>query len=580
MAETRKASEILRDTLGISPNQYNLWEFNARRYAMTDAEVEEAILKQIEHSPEMDSARKNGITGLKMFLDSATPIETGKTKTFSAKNVLEAIGAPYNAKNKEYDSPEAKLVALYKSNPNKVYNAVYRDKDFGAWGAYNLDKLVNAAANYKKPKPEISMPNKIAGSMFYPRALEAMEAGNSPSAKDIIGDVGEDLLMAIPVGAGAAALVSKLPRAVKAAQVAGALGANSMVPLIAETYDANAYKPEENLDRSVFQPSDVILGAATNTVAPYVAGRMMSRGSRMLGVRPLRETAENLPAGGSEEAKKVVNNWIDGNKFVAPSKEMRGSTQMETWRQQATTRKANPEYRLASEAERAYRGGNVNEANKKGFETAQKHAAAFKKQDERSKIAAGFMQADPRYVEAMQKRGKLTDLEFKQIYADAMDKAMKIGDDEANELLRRIALNDNPPGVKKSDVAKAALESFLVNRYGNQKHANLGLGMVDNIVENFGVVPSEELEEYRDKRKKDARNSYRGGIAAQVLADMDMAPRYEQSDVDAKWLGEIYANPAIVGGEGIGSTAEFKNWWNTRGIKLLGGYGSFPGTKD
>ena len=77
MAETRKASEILRDTLGISPNQYNLWEFNARRYAMTDAEVEEAILKQIEHSPEMDSARKNGITGLKMFLDSATPIETG-----------------------------------------------------------------------------------------------------------------------------------------------------------------------------------------------------------------------------------------------------------------------------------------------------------------------------------------------------------------------------------------------------------------------------------------------------------------------------------------------------------------------
>ena len=83
----------------------------------------------------------------------------------------------------------------------------------------------------------------------------------------------------------------------------------------------------------------------------------------------------------------------------------------------------------------------------------------------------------------------------------------------------------------------------------------------------------------RDERKKNAESNYRRSMAAKVLTDIDMAPQSEQSDADVKWLSEIYANPSIVTGKGIGGTAEFKNWWNTRGVMLFGKYNAFPGIK-
>lgn len=561
---TKKASEILRDSLRIPQKEYDLMQFNARRYGMTDAEVEDAVLRMINASDSMKQAMKEGSEGYKQFLLSQLPTEFGKTKTFNAKNVLEAIGSPFE-KGGNYKTAEEKLISLYRSNPNMVRNRVAMNKDFGWIGADNLDKLVFAAQNRKEQKPEIGWGNKIAGTILYPRSLEAMKEGRSPSWKDVVGDIGEDALMAIPVGAGAAAAAAKLPRA---AQVLAAIGANSMVPLLSETYDANVYDPSENLDRSVFQGTDVLTGATTNIVAPYMAGRIIGRGSRMLGTNGASKAVrEGIPAGGSEEAKKVIDGWLDNGTFVLPNKTEQDAIRRETWKRMSETKKRQPDYQQAKAADAEFRDGVINEATKKGHENILKFKDATQNLDERAKVAAGFMKAGDKYE-------------------DAIDKATKLSEDELNELFHRMALNEVADNRAK-DLGKAALESFLVNRYGNQKNANAGLAMLSNlgaaIDDDFDLV--EMVGDYRDKQAKDAKDAYRSGIAGQILAGgLGQAATGSlaspQDTEDAKWLSKIATDPSIVRGAGEGASTEFKNWWNTRGIVLLGKSGAFPGIKE
>lgn len=561
---TKKASEILRDSLRIPQKEYDMMQFNARRYGATDAEVEDAVLRMINASDSMKQAMKEGSEGYKQFLLSQLPTEFGKTKTFNAKNVLEAIGSPFE-KGGNYKTAEEKLISMYRSNPNMVRNRVAMNKEFGWIGADNLDKLVFAAQNRKEQKPEIGWGNKIAGTFFYPRSLEAMKEGRAPGWKDVVGDIGEDVLMAIPVGAGAAAAAAKLP---KAAQVIAAIGANSMVPLLSETYDANVYDPGENLDRSVFQGTDVLTGATTNIVAPYMAGRLIGRGSRMLGTSGAsKATREGIPAGGSEEAKNVIDGWINNGVFVLPNKNEQDAIRRETWKRMSETKKRQPDYLQAKKADAEFRDGVINEATKKGHENILKFKDATQNLDERAKVAAGFMKAGDKYE-------------------DAIDKATKLSEDELNELLHRMALNE-VPGNRVKDLGKAALESFLVNRYGNQKNANAGLAMLSNlgaaIDEDFDLV--EMVGNYRDKQAKDAKDAYRSGLAGQVLAgglgQASMGSLASPQDTeDAMWLSKIATKPSIIRGVGEGASTEFKNWWNTRGIVLLGKSGAFPGTKE
>lgn len=554
MAESKKASELIREKTGVDQADYALMEHNARRYAMTDAEVEEAVLKQLIHHPKVEEVMKNGTVGLKMLIDQNTPIEFGKSKTFNARNVLAAVGAPFEDDGR-YETPEEKLVALYRTNPGQIRNAVYRDKDFGDWGSQNLDKLVYAAANYKKPKPEVGAGHTVAGTFFYPRSLEAMEAGRSPSAKDIIGDVGEDILMAIPVGAGAAALASKLPRAAKAAAI---IGSNFAVPSVTEIYDANVYNPDENLDRSVGQWVDPITGGVTNIVAPYIGGRLVGRGSRMLGLHP-SQRGVNIPSGGSQDAKAIVDGWLKKGSYGIPTVDEQRMTRDFLLDDYMFRKEGDKAYDAALAGADAFDHGIINEATQKAAEQTAKYAEEGAMLAKKGEVAAGFMHAGDDVEEALRKTSALSD-------------------DVINELFHRIKVNDGK--MTKRDLLTAIGESFIVNRYGSQRHADAGLSMIGSFIpQSVDFDPSEKLDELRDERKKNAESNYRRSMAAKVLTDIDMAPQSEQSDADVKWLSEIYANPSIVTGKGIGGTAEFKNWWNTRGVMLFGNYNAFPGIK-
>ena len=102
-------------------------------------------------------------------------------------------------------------------------------------------------------------------NMVFPRGTEAVARGEEPSAKDYIGDIGQNVLYATPWGGVARGLGAT-------SKVGGALirgaASNVTAPLASEVYDTAVYD-EEN-PRGTFAPADVAGGTATNVIAPAI----------------------------------------------------------------------------------------------------------------------------------------------------------------------------------------------------------------------------------------------------------------------------------------------------------------------
>lgn len=558
MADTRKPSKVLADTLGISGNDYSLMKFNARRYERTDAGVEDYILKQIFDSPEAKEflENENADPDKKEFVYKSRPGEFGRTKVLSAGEVLKAMGVEVPTKEDD-ETPEQKLVRKYDENPNFVTNRVRMDKALGDVGADNLPMLVAQARGHKKPKPEVGLLNSIAGSFLYPRSLESMRAGREVSGKDIGGDIAENVLMALPIGWATGAV--KGGRAAKIAL--GALGAGA-VPLATEAMDSYMYDPSENPDRSVFQPSDVAIGSSTNLAAPFMLSRATGKLGRWLyGGNPIAKEAEVVVKGGSPDAKMTVNSWLDDGKWSVPTKAERMDAKYKLMDEDALKKAFDPEYGILARNARDYSNGIVNEATEK----ASKELAALEAKDmamlDRAQLAAGFM-----------KQGKS--------FEDAMLMANSLTDDIAAELTYRM----NKPSRSK-EIIGATLGSWATNKYGNNRNANATLGLASGLVQTVqpDVDLMKKLEELRKERSVEANDKLRasavadatmGGLGASAFGEF----ADKQSQEDLYWLGRLSKDPSIARGKGEGASSTFKNWWNTRGLKLLGDTGLFGGT--
>lgn len=542
MAENKKkASEIIRDMIGMTPDQYELRKFNAKRYGKTDAEVEEDILGQLFNDLRTQAILEGKDTQTRREeLEALFPGEWGKTKVLNAKNVLTAMGASVPGKD-DHETPEQKLVRLYDQNPNRVNNRVRMDKDLGDVAADHLAELVESARNYKTKKPEVSVANKIAGTVFYPRSFESMEAGRPVSGKDIGLDVAEDVLMALPLGWGAGIATKAAPRV---ARVGAGVAANAAVPWAMEGLDAAVYNPEDNLDRSVFQPTDAAMGTMTNITAPFMLNRITGRGGRILGF------GKELPEfNTSPEASNILKSWLNEGAFKRPgSKDI--STALENIEASiARSRTASAEYQQALKLAEEFDRGVVNEATIKGKQIVKSYEDLAKDWREKASVIAGFMKAGNSYEDALLKANTLGNLS-KEI---------------TGELQR-------PYGAK--EILGQAAGSFGVNRYGNQRNANMGFGLADQLLAGADISLQELLEDYRDSRSKDARNELRKNIAGKVLEGLtDNAP-YD----DSTWINLIKDNPSIVNDKD--APAAFKNWWNTRGMQLFGGDRLFGGSKD
>lgn len=170
--------------------------------------------------------------------------------------------------------------------------------------------------------------------VFAPRVQEALARSGDYEMKDILGDVGENVLQAAPW----ARILAKGGKALLGAkslgkylsptpvQIGEYIASNSVAPLAAEVYDANVYNDFENPYRSSFDIGDVISGATTNmTTAPLIgasaSGVANAAGVDGIGRKTVRDILSSDPYVTSTHRLEKLNTSTPFAAGTSPSKE-------------------------------------------------------------------------------------------------------------------------------------------------------------------------------------------------------------------------------------------------------------------
>lgn len=151
----------------------------------------------------------------------------------------------------------------------------------------------------------------MALTVFGPRQQEAIARGEDPTAKDYIGDVGEQLAYMAPVGRIAG------PVASKAGSVAASIGSNTIVPTASEIYDTVVYDNANN-PRSDFSFVDAAFGTGVNIAGPLGIKMLGNRIGRILDSKDITkrwgELAEGKSANQVIDEAEAVRNRIGRNR--------------------------------------------------------------------------------------------------------------------------------------------------------------------------------------------------------------------------------------------------------------------------
>ena len=143
-------------------------------------------------------------------------------------------------------------------------------------------------------------------NVVFPRGTEAVARGEEPTAKDYIGDIGQNVLYATPWGGVARGLGAT-------SKVGGALirgaASNVTAPLASEVYDSAVYD-EEN-PRGNFSVADVAGGTATNVIAPAILrGTASGAGQFIPAVRKFNDFASG------QTAKEIAQEQLGKYRYV------------------------------------------------------------------------------------------------------------------------------------------------------------------------------------------------------------------------------------------------------------------------
>lgn len=499
---------------------------------------------------------------------------------------------------------------------------------YGPEAMNRADKVMKQAyADKQQSKPTVGKAAQVLGTIFAPRSLEAWKAGKEASVKDIGLDFLENALMALPIS-GWAGAGAKAMRLGKAGKIIGESLANAVVPHAMEALDASIYTPEENLDRSVYNESDAMLGTATNIGAPYVLGRTVGRLGQFLGNKKAgTEGAKGL----SEATLETLDNLVEKGEWVKPTQETLDAVKRFNHGKQAGARS---EAAVGKEAAETYAkadrmGDSGNEVLEEGnqildqltdyVENAVDHGgeldeaviedlssrAVKKLNSARSKIKKSTKEMDKLtalqkeqirtetlraktneaqdYIEAglLQKRAQDLEGKSKGMGVSASELLDRVNSKEIGDILdfsKQLADADwmnklhfqNPAKAKALDWGQQALESWAVNKYGSKRDATPVLGGVSNLVQS--VAPDlniqKDLQESRNRKVEAAEKKYKQSLASQVIGNLD--PKTLSAD-DKKYLDMVAKNPDIIKGFGEGNKPGFRNWYLLRGSDILRG---------
>lgn len=390
--------------------------------------------------------------------------------------------------------------------------------------------------------------------------------GRDPEWNESLGDFGQGVLYALPVGkiaqgARAAGTALAGARGARAAQVLGNVAAQAAAPTAVVGMDQALGNKDYTWDEALLEAG---IGTATNLGVNKGLAKVLGPAYQLA----MGKVRGRLPQG--------VVDFLEGN---APAKEKAQQKVDEA------TAKLFDHYRetMGNFLRRVAKGEKPSMLNDKelqkvkdivelgdyirsgkGAQLSDALTQAIKQNQQGVKAVAGSIGKDPLWQLDTQ-----TLDEMKKPFEDSFAKILKNTPSAPQmEAVKRAITEDpellslfykNTPREAFDQAAANVLKTWGVNEYGSDHDAGIVLNTV-----------GQSVKELRKEQAKSRQERKEKVAASRVLNDIINAGT-QLTDEDEKWLKKIEQNPGMVKGFGEGNTAAFRNWMILRGADLLNG---------
>jgi hypothetical protein len=450
----------------------------------------------------------------------------------------------------------------------------------GAWD--NAKKVINRAENDRmnaniaearrkeidpsySEAPFTDWASSALFGLFAPRVKKAYLDGRSPSKGEIIGDIGQNVLYALPAGKiaqGAKAAAAAGNAGVKtASKILGNLAAQAAAPTAVVGLDQALGNKDYTWDEAL---TDIGMGTATNLGVNKILARLIGPGSQIL----MGKIRGRMPAwvvdvleGNNSAKEKAQEKLTDAQaKLFDHYRETVGNFMR---------RVAKGERPAMLNAEELQKVRDIVELGDyirsgEGTELTEALTQAIKQNQQGVKAVTQSIGKEPLWQLDTQ-----TLDEMKKPFEEAFAKVLKNTPySQQTEAVKRAITSDpqllslfykNTPGETVGEATTNAIKTWSVNKYGKDSDASV-------VLQNIGLDPKEIREEQAKARKERTMKT----SASRILGDLEKAGT-ELTEEDTKWLKKIEQNPGMVQGYGEGNTPSFRNWMLLRGADLLSG---------
>lgn len=416
---------------------------------------------------------------------------------------------------------------------------------YNTWKAASVSKMMRDIDDERKKAVDGEGLQKVGATLmkiFTPRRYEAIARGDDPSFTDTAGDIVENAAYMIP-GATFGKIISGANKAANAAKFG--LGIAS-APAIAEIFDAVTRGDDDpNADRRNFSWGDVLMGAATN--AAVNRGIVRSMGG-------LYNTALGTAQGG---VRGKIRNFVDN---IGKSSYQQGKDALAKASEDAKLPRVG-EGQLSPEI----LNGGVGGVRTIG-EEAGKQAEDFVKF---SQIVDNL-----NYMPKMKKGANINDVvDYLAETPEAKSLVQRVLEGPyAKDAMNLLRGNKLTPREKFDDIAQQALGTYVVNKYGSRRDADVMTRVLGGAASGLFSMAGEEVDprfvqnftrkEHEDFAKEDNRRKVEKAVKGETL-----------SDNDKKYIEIVKNNPEVMK---FGYTSDddpqgrkFKMWLLERGNKLL-----------
>ncbi len=266
---------------------------------MSDKDVKEYIYNQRQYLNQMLPGKAvESIPDLQEYMTVQPNYgvkNTNYAKMFNDPDILDKLNE-YSFRDIDYIARKNGMSG--KELLNDLTEAkIAKDRNLVAHGGRWRDVFDTDKYNSWLDNPITSNLGGAALTVFGRRQQEAIARGEEPELKDQLGDVGEGLLYATPLGRVAQPI--SIP-----AKLAYSGATAALVPHITEAYDAAVYDDKNN-PRSEYSEADALVGTGVNLIAPYGIRRVGQGVGRVIDSPKISKIWGELAEGKS--ADDVIN---------------------------------------------------------------------------------------------------------------------------------------------------------------------------------------------------------------------------------------------------------------------------------